>query len=124
MPFSRALVPVPPAQAAALTAAMTGIGMRLAAAPSPAPNIEDTLLFAAVDPRHAVEWLAADPQAFLARRLEPRAVRPHCPWLRGGWDVSEGLDFIVVIAYDLATDVDFSLRPMVLKKLQLERRQR
>jgi hypothetical protein len=49
MPFSRALVPVPPAQAAALTAAMTGIGMRLAAVPSPAPNIEDTLLFAAVE---------------------------------------------------------------------------
>jgi hypothetical protein len=49
MPFSRALGPAPFMGPDALTSAMAGIGMKFAAAPAPAPNIEDTLLFASID---------------------------------------------------------------------------
>jgi len=49
MSFSRALVPAAPLGPAALTSAMVGIGMRFAAAPAPAPNIEDALLFASIE---------------------------------------------------------------------------
>jgi hypothetical protein len=48
MAFSRVLVPAAPSSAAALTAAMAGIGMRFAAVPAPDPNVEDTLLFASI----------------------------------------------------------------------------
>jgi hypothetical protein len=49
MPFSRALVPAALPRPAVLTSAMAGIGMRFAAAPTPNPNVEDTLLFASIE---------------------------------------------------------------------------
>lgn len=49
MAFSRALVPVEPAGATALTSDMVGIGMNFAASGTDQPNIEDTLLFASVE---------------------------------------------------------------------------
>jgi hypothetical protein len=49
MPFSRALIPAAPPGPDALTSAMVGIGMNLAAAAAPDPNIEDTLLFASIE---------------------------------------------------------------------------
>jgi hypothetical protein len=48
MSFSRALAPTAVPEPNALTAAMVGIGMSFAARASRDPNIEDTLLFAAV----------------------------------------------------------------------------
>jgi hypothetical protein len=50
MAFSRALVPAATLPLPdALTSAMAGIGMAFAAAPTAAPNIEDTLLFASTE---------------------------------------------------------------------------
>jgi hypothetical protein len=50
MVFNRALAPARIPDRDALTSAMAGIGMGFAAAPvGPAPNIEDTLLFASVE---------------------------------------------------------------------------
>lgn len=49
MGFKRAIQPVTLLQGKALTAAMAGIGMNFAAAPSLDPNIEDTLLAASVE---------------------------------------------------------------------------
>lgn len=51
MAFKRALLAAAPLDADALTAAMAGIGMGLAATPAPDPNIEDTLLLASVGGR-------------------------------------------------------------------------
>lgn len=49
MVFSRALAPAETPGRDALTAAMVGIGMELAAPAASDPNIEDTLLFASAD---------------------------------------------------------------------------
>ena len=49
MPFNRAILPIAPAAADALTSAMVGIGMNFAAPAATEPNIEDTLLFASVE---------------------------------------------------------------------------
>jgi hypothetical protein len=48
MSFSRALAPAAVPEPDALTAAMVGIGMNLAAPPARDPNLEDTLLFASL----------------------------------------------------------------------------
>lgn len=49
MPHSRLLAPTAPPPVERLTADMVGIGMLVGAGASPAPNIEDTLLFASVE---------------------------------------------------------------------------
>ena len=49
MAFSRAVVPAAAPAHDALTSAMVGIGMGFAAVPAAAPNIEDTLFFAATE---------------------------------------------------------------------------
>jgi hypothetical protein len=49
MAFSRALAPAQAPDRDALTAAMVGIGMELAAPAAPDPNIEDTLVFASAE---------------------------------------------------------------------------
>jgi hypothetical protein len=47
--FSRSLAPAETPDRDALTAAMVGIGMELAAPAAPDPNVEDTLLFASAE---------------------------------------------------------------------------
>jgi hypothetical protein len=49
MVFSRSLAPVETPDRDALTAAMVGIGIELAAPAAPDPNIEDTLIFASAE---------------------------------------------------------------------------
>jgi hypothetical protein len=49
MGFSRALAPAETPDRGALTAAMVGIGIELAAPAAPDPNIEDTLIFASAE---------------------------------------------------------------------------
>jgi hypothetical protein len=94
MPFKRALQPAsPPRDAEALTAAMAGIGMGFAAAPSPDPNIEDTLLLASIE---AIEghdlrtldllatWFGIHAPWVLADRLT-HLVEARGPRLRALW---------------------------------------
>lgn len=60
MPYRSARLPAAPPGPDALTSAMAGIGMRFAAAATPDPNIEDTLLFASIEAmeRHDLRVLA------------------------------------------------------------------
>jgi len=56
MPYRRSTMPAIVPDADALTSAMVGIGMGFAAHPAPAPNIEDTLLFASIEAMENDDW--------------------------------------------------------------------
>jgi hypothetical protein len=73
MAFKRTLLPAPPSGAEALTAAMVGIGMKLAGEAVRDPNIEDTLLLASVD---AMERADLRVLAILVTWFDT-----HAPWV-------------------------------------------
>lgn len=94
MPFSRVLVPAPPPDADALTAAMAGIGMTFAAASAPDPNIEDTLLFASIEAMEnhdlrvlalLVTWFGVHAPWVNADRLTRIAAAQSSPRVRALW---------------------------------------